>query len=220
MSTSALALTGVLLNTSAVFDIARRAFQRTLIVANEREPLPPDDPLVAVVFAVLALETFITELGELADMARFADTPSVALLATLLAELERSHVQIKVKYQLAATVFGKPFDKGKQPFQDFDVLVDVRNQLIHLKPRDGFLIGGGFVPYEDVVKRLRGKKLLAEKDGNEWNGPWTLKISTRATARWACQTCIAMARSLLEVLPACGYFEAVNRLYSGAFRAL
>lgn len=30
---------------------------------------------------------------------------------------------------------GEPFDKGKYPYQDADVLIDVRNKLVHYEPK-------------------------------------------------------------------------------------
>jgi hypothetical protein len=54
-----------------------------------------------------------------------------------LKDMERSRASTLCKYLTAsAALAGKPFHKGKQPFQDFDLLFRVRDVIMHVKAID------------------------------------------------------------------------------------
>src|SRR5439155_18734314 len=60
--------------------------------------------------------------------------------ADALQEIEESRGSLSLKYLIASqTLSGATFDKGSNPYQDFAILINLRNDLMHLKPRDSFL---------------------------------------------------------------------------------
>jgi hypothetical protein len=81
------------------------------------------------IFSVTALEAFINEtlLSEFYIPA-LTEVPRKIFIKTF------EDFSIKEKYHLLPLfLFGKTYDKGKQPYQDFSTLVKIRNRLIHHK---------------------------------------------------------------------------------------
>src|SRR5882762_8714497 len=96
-----------------------------------------EDALVSIVVAAISLEAFINEFGGTAAIhATLEGTPGwVNALAAVLDEAENNRASITSKFQLAMlTISGKPFDRSAAPFQDFDLLMRLRNEIVHLKP--------------------------------------------------------------------------------------
>ena len=112
--------TGSWITAGALFDVAKEAYRRTEGAASARDP-GQRDALVAVIFAVVAMEAFINEIAVPAsqkplDLA--PQPPSIAVLANLLKEAEEG--SLLLKFSIAKAVLDDaPYDKGGRPFQDF-----------------------------------------------------------------------------------------------------
>jgi hypothetical protein len=101
----------------------------------------PSDALVSIVMAAAATEALINELQAYYELEKtvFGLQPKELACADALAEVERNQGSTELKYLLASlTLSGQMFDKGSQPFQDFSILMKVRNNLMHPKPLDKF----------------------------------------------------------------------------------
>ena len=95
--------------------------------------------LASVIFSAMSTEAFINELQQLAvDAACDSAEPGwVKVLGEVLEEAEDARVSIEFKYHIAKLVLsGQAFDKGSQPFQDFALLVSLRNHVVHAKPEE------------------------------------------------------------------------------------
>ena len=140
-----------------LFGLAKGAYKRTESAVSDRAPGQPD-AVVAVIFAVVAMEAFINELAEIASQERPAPhPPSIAILANLLTEAEQG--SLEPKFSIARPVLdGVPYDKGGQPFQDLRLMVALRNQLIHYRELNrltGNLFGNAPNTPPAIVKRMR-----------------------------------------------------------------
>ncbi len=103
--------------------------------------------IVAVVMAAATLEAFITDLVGLIE---FTLKPTQKLLGELASELkglEESRKPIAEKYEAAKEIISTvPFDKDQSPYQDFHLLLRIRNQLMHPKvdlihsDREGYIL--------------------------------------------------------------------------------
>jgi len=184
-----------------LFGIARDAYERTkngsLTKASGQR-----DAVVAVVFSAAALEAFINEVGGIAEglIQRFVtqDPDSVKQYAALWKEVERLQKSIAFEYLLASTAFsGQPYDKGTGPYQDFEILIKLRNALVHFEPDHGELSPGP----PRIIQSLQSKNILAEPKGGENGQSWITLIMTREVARWACNTSADLVRSVLEFVP-------------------
>lgn len=96
------------------------------------------DALVTIVLATISTEAFINEFHHLAkDQSGPAAPGWINALGDVLGEAEESRASIESKYQLARFILtGQPFDRGASPFQDFALLISVRNLIVHAKPQE------------------------------------------------------------------------------------
>ena len=162
---------------------------------------------MAIVFSAMALEAFI---NEMADIAAFPvppghfplQHPSVPMVADVLKELVDSYGAVQSKYLLAKRIFaGQPYDKGARPYQDFHLLIELRNTLIHIKHLDMTKHtpeGKEQSNEPSIIRKLASKNVLADPGTPNL---WIIRITTLETARWACNTAAAMVRSLIDVIP-------------------
>ncbi len=203
-----------------LFEIAKAAYERTKGSSPERE-IQSQDPLVAIVFSAAALEAFINEAAILAEQPLLTGVPeepdSVGTFAELIGEMERTPVELK--FMVTRAVFAEQvYDKGAQPYQDFGLLIELRNALLHLRPRDIFEfspVTGMSVQPPKIIHKLRSKNILARPEAVT-GGPWIRWISTPAAARWACNVAAKMVHSVMEVVPE-GQFKNELELSYGSY---
>lgn len=169
----------------ALHAIARHAYERSDPAADF------DNPIIAILFSAAATEAYLSEIVYCASLGS-ASFPALAQFVDFMEEAEESHVQVRAKYLLAkALVSDKPFDKGSAPFQDFDLLIRLRNDLVHMKPD---------IVRDEPVKIasiMRAKGLCRPSEGMGRQS-WMSEIATREAARWACNTAVEITESLFE----------------------
>jgi hypothetical protein len=97
------------------------------------------------------------------------------------------------KFQVALVCAGhERMDKGAEPYQSVDVLIDLRNELVHFKPQwwhDDHSDEAKFVP------RLRDKITQTRENRQPIAEPWyPHRVLGAGCADWACSSVIAFAR--------------------------
>jgi hypothetical protein len=188
--------------------VAQRAHDRIPTKIGEREPAG-DDPLIVVVFAAMAIEGFINELAECAALAiqdYDDEPPTVAELARVLADTESARGSTGAKYMAAyRALTGHAYNRGHATYQNFAMLTETRNALVHLKPERW--VSGGLASEKmhrqaaSIRKTLEKRKLTCEAAAIY---PWshlTDLIRTRAVARWAIETAWAIMKSMVDAIP-------------------
>lgn len=186
---------GYFLSAGVLYGIAKNAYERTKTAGSDTDQVH-NDALVAITFSAATLEALVMEIAFHAKRVAQRDPHSPAtLLALVLEELEASRGAPTAKYNLLlATLFGKQYDKGAQPFQDFHLLFRIRNDIIHLKPQ---VLASEPV---SIVAALTNKGLCKPKNPHVHTS-FISDISTCATARWACNVVSNMVQSIRECLP-------------------
>lgn len=158
---------------------------------------------MAVVFSAVALEGFI---NECADLASQESNPPVEVenLGAVLGEIEASNGTTELKYLMASTVLGgAAFDKGTSPFQNFKLLIRIRNALVHYKPGKASLdhqtMQRSGTPHPIVTALVSAGIITpaSEHTIQEWPGI----ISQSSVAEWACKTAEAMMKRTTNLLP-------------------
>jgi hypothetical protein len=118
-----------------LLDIARKA--------SSREPADPDSSLVATLFSAFGAEAWINELLYRVRTSRPEEcVGNLAQLQPLIraARLEERATGTITKYDvIGASLALETWDRGVQPFQDFDLLLEVRNFIVHQKPEATFI---------------------------------------------------------------------------------
>src|SRR5439155_4692072 len=99
---------------------------------------------------------------------------------------------------------GEKLNKGVQPYQDFSLIIGLRNALVHFKGNERF--DPKATPEEfhkDLIKRFgRNKHLLAE---DMEPGSWIHAIETKAIANWCCRTTAQVVVDFVSNVPQGAY---------------
>lgn len=172
--------------------------------------------LSAVVFSAIALEAFINELAEYAAMSSDKASPEVGNFAALARQVEEAHGSIALKFLLASALLGgQSYDRGAQPYQDFDLLVAVRNAIVHHKPEDR--IQGqqeeddghtpGVVP-RALTRRLHSRGLIGAELLDQ--AAFLHHVATPTVAAWACDAAANMVRALVDMLPPSAFARSMQ----------
>jgi hypothetical protein len=227
--------TTVWISAGILFRVATEAYARAKEKAllPETNPFPANspenrfvqsDPLTAIIFSAGALEAFINEAIELAGQVDIpvpgvpSRPPSVESFARAGKNLLISRAHIRKKFDRARAIFaGTPYEKEANPYQDFSLLIDLRNDILHLKGSSKIV---EFLPmkleHPPIIDCLRPKGILAEfpQDGADW----MMLISTPAAAKWACNVAFEMVQGILGIIPACLFKTGMDVLYGRMFR--
>jgi len=174
---------------------AKRAYARA---ARENTTMTgrQDNALTAALLSCATLEGYINE-----SFALIREGPGMKIcperaksFANILHEIESSRGSIRLKYLMAHTVLtGHPFAKGEYPFQDFELLFSIRNELMHHKLEK--------ITEHRLVERLRAKHLCSNGGGK--NNSWREIVFTPATAKWAVNTAVEMINTIQTALFSC-----------------
>jgi hypothetical protein len=151
--------------------------------------------LVSIVFSVIALESFINEMTEHAQNMSPAQPVEVGVFAQMMGDADDDHSSLDFRVRLAHWIMtGRMMDRGNQPYQDFALLIWLRNDLVHTRPNK--LFAYGTTTNEEVhgrlLKRFRDKNILAE----DYSASWTHLVQTRAVAEWSARTVAAVVKEI------------------------
>ncbi len=187
---------GYFMHSGILFSVAKAAYQRTTSAPSDRTG-GQNDTLVAILFSAATLESFIMETALTAEgVGNMGGTPMLIRdMATAIHEAENSRGSARLKYILAKAILpGDSYDKGAQPFQDFDLLFSLRDHIVHMKPEK--------ITEEPhkMIKRLQGLNLCAEEEPNV-KSSWLSQVSTPAVARWSCNVVARIVQSVRECFP-------------------
>jgi hypothetical protein len=172
-----------------------------LIEASPREG-NQKGALVSIVFSLLTLEAFLNELAEFAYDTDVSKPEAIDALADFLIDAERSNASLETKLAVGNWILtGARFKRGEQPFQDFALLVRLRNDLVHFKANARFENG---VPtgrmHANLLDKFRDKKILAENLKDD-ELSWSRLVQTKAVAEWSCKTVARMVTDLCNKIP-------------------
>jgi hypothetical protein len=112
-----------------------------------------------------------------------------AMVATWRGTGEGSKLNALEKWQLMRIFAGsEPLDRGRAPYQDAQLVVQLRNAILHYRPESI----GADEPHK-MEERLRGRfaeNRLMEGSGNAW---WPSHCLGHACAEWAARSALAFA---------------------------
>jgi len=172
--------------------------------AEHGEAAAPPEALASILMAAAATEAFINEfpehvrIGLTSSVAecRAAVTPAMAGCADVLEELEEAKSSVALKYQLAARMLsGSPFPTGERPFQAFQNLMRIRNEIVHLKPVWSDKTG----QLEKLVDALaqQGHALSSEKSSM----PPLDRLTDSRASTWACAAARGIILGIVAMTP-------------------
>ena len=104
--------------------------------------------------------------------------------------LEKTDLLLKLVL-VSQLLFGKRFERGKQPLQDFALLCRIRNDIVHFKMQ---------FREPKYVRNLCNRKIALVDEPDEV-GPWPHKLSSSEGIRWAHNTACAVVQQLVSFIP-------------------
>jgi hypothetical protein len=171
------------------------------------------DAIVSLVFSAFYVEAVTNELLHRIttvspDQAR--ESPPLRRLRNLAAasELGARFVRFRTKLQLISVgLRDELFDKGKQPYQDLDLLMSLRDSIVHNRP-EALKIGAKSpgdpsFPQEELnrlYRELISRCIVPEPDRFVLTALLSA-ITQRGVAVWAINTALTVAETLAEALP-------------------
>src|SRR5882672_4248007 len=159
--------------------------------------------LISIVFSVLTVEAFVNELAEFASSTTLEKPSGIDVLAEFLMDAERSNASLETKLAVSTWILsGKRFERGEQPFQDFALLVRLRNDVVHFKANDRFEEGEPTGSrHANLIAKFKDKKMLAEDAEENEISSWSRLIKTKAVAQWSCLTAARMIMDFYDKIP-------------------
>ena len=189
----------IILNAEKLFEIAQSAYQRSKYQKPNFADGGQNDAIIAITFSVMTVEAFLNELIELA---KDRDDLEAKSLFSVIEPLLQARESIEIRLlQASCSTSDTPFDNGRLPFQSFNLLVRVRNRIVHLLAGDTITDGlikehqkilsalksHGVIVDEQQVSIDRKQEILIEKYGgiladqkiNSINLPFVYAIAIR-----------------------------------------
>ena len=166
----------------------------------------PSDTIVAILLAAASTEAFINELTEMLALERNDKrqlSPELRACADSLAEVESNRGSLSLKYLIASQTLSRSmFDKKLNPFQDFAILIKLRNDLMHLKPRDTFVEDStsSTVQVPRYIQVLQQRGLARAPDDRVMMSLFNC-LQTAEMATWACETAHQIILAVLALIP-------------------
>ncbi|MFL9766901.1 hypothetical protein [Vibrio cyclitrophicus] len=195
-----------------LFSIALDAQSR---VANE-----PEQALVSLIFSYSALEAFINEsLSVTEQFSGGRRSDDEKKFYALMLQLQEKKDSTEQKYHMSKILFtGSPWQKGDEPFQRFDFLKRLRNELIHKKSETTETVKNLSTQETSVtlskntrnlIKGLKERQLI---DETTENGSWLDAIQNEKFAKWCCDTAIIMSDAFIDMLPSSKFQEIFKEM--------
>ncbi len=145
-----------------------------------------DHSLTVYIMVITALEAWINEV---------CLSPTSKMLNKITVPIDMlDDLEIKRKYYLIPQIlWGRTFNLGEKPYQDFEMLVSLRNALVHYKMKS---LDTTNPP--KYFKYLRDKNLLISTGKTEVDYVWLHQLSNSKAALWAYNTACRMANGLID----------------------
>ncbi|HEV8641076.1 MAG TPA: hypothetical protein VGV13_08260 [Methylomirabilota bacterium] len=144
----------------------------------------------AYIVAVAAVEAYLNE--TYSYYFRLPGEDEEVISADALEKLELGLKLILLPYLL----FGKKLSKSQQPYQDMDLLIKLRNELVHYK-----MSGKPPKPVKSLAQRGIIKRVPPEQEQAGGPHAWADRISTLEGIRWANNTAAATVHALAALAP-------------------
>ena len=180
------------------------AIQSCLLLKTqaECEPAIPMENLHAIATVTLSLaaaEGFINELGYHCGRYRAVeDGKQERQFGELWKLAEKGNGSITHKFDMANLCFrGQPCSYGEEPFQSFDLLIKVRNALVHCRTLRAD-VADGEVKNEPKVERALESRSLLRGSQLGWAEDWRMRALNRECGVWALRTAAAVVNDVLE----------------------
>ena len=177
-----------------LWNIAADAASQAKIKKVAQPKITTADSISAIILSAVATEAFINELGTHLTLLQKSELMGVEdwiRVGTQLEEFEAGHEQVTAKYLLVSKLLpGEPLKKGELLFQDFRLLINVRNDFAHPKAQQE-------PPKYFEVFENRGWTYNKKTDKPKLYR-WMTQLETPEIACWACRSAHNIIWNIIE----------------------
>lgn len=176
-----------LLYSGMLYRIATLSFDRCKSFENQH------DAISSIIFAAASLEAYLNELSEVCDAyGQAANDETLKTMASILKDAEESRLPTTTKCTLAKKFLtGCNYDRGANPYQDFSLLIDLRNILIHSRPR-----GRGISEPSNQDQKILRNLVIRGLCEEPMNDNFLKNIATLKVAHFCCNAGSNMIQDL------------------------
>ncbi len=143
----------------------------------------------AYISSVAAVEAFLNEVA-------FRPSTKMLLKESSLWQVGQEWIErIDVRHKLLLVpqlLFDRTFERGEQPYQDFHLLVQVRNDFVHYKMK---------MKAPKYVKDLTQKAIALPEYPNGIEDIWVHRLSSSEGIRWAHNTACRTVQAFSSMIP-------------------
>ena len=166
---------------------ARAAYERANGVHAESE--------TSILLSAIAVEAY---LNEIPDYLQMLGGTRLAALGNLLEAAESENASLKLKlHTLHYGLAGTAPDWGSRPFQDLNLLVAIRNRIVHTKPvRVTFEAGPD--GQDKLVNQLITRKVIPKPSDLAVDN-WPQFVLTKPVAAWAYNTALTSLKAIGKI---------------------
>ena len=182
--------------------VLARAKKRQKAASRRNTTAELDDLLEVYVLVAASLEAFINDFcRHKIDEIKWTDGEAYWLKG--LEEIIDQKIEVRLKWQLVPQLlWQKAFDESQSPWQDFNVLIHLRNLLLHYKTE--YLLPGkvpgplGYIPHLLSSESQNTNKPHTLTEALRESKTWVHRICNLEMARWAFNTGVRMIKKFLE----------------------
>ena len=208
-------------------DSGCRLFINRAQQAVQRSEVDPPTALDAILYSAVAVEgfpnDFVKHIERVVGGEKESLPSSLQAIYNILPDLEEARVQLRTKYKIMHYLLaGTTPDPGKQPWQDFEFLLKLRNEMVHPKCGDIENVVPPKYPKKshDLIAGLRARNIshFHAQDVVSW--PWTKHLENQKAAAWAVRTACSVIKAICDSVPAYKYshwfqFDYYTKPYAG-----
>ncbi|MBR9910408.1 MAG: hypothetical protein GYB33_08675 [Gammaproteobacteria bacterium] len=173
--------------------------------ARDRSSESQEQALVSLMFSFNALEAFINETVtccKMTTVGRLAEHEKTYY--SIMNDLQKNKASTQIKFDLGKLLLsGVSWNHNEKPYQDFKLLLKVRNELVHRKSEmheEELVKGVGFIEktindHPKFFKELQSKKLIYN---SSLDCSWIDLVQNISFASWCCDTALSMNQAFLN----------------------
>ncbi|WP_434686324.1 hypothetical protein [Pseudanabaena minima] len=229
----------LILSAEKLFEIAQSAYQRSRYQKPNFADGGQNDAIIAITFSVMTVEAFLNELIELA---KDRDDLEAQSLFSVIEPLLQARESIEIRLlQASCSTSDTPFDNGRLPFQSFNLLVRVRNRLVHLLAGDK-ITDGLIEEHQTILSSLKSHRviiadhkipinrddeglmekygaILSDQEINSISLPFIYAVATQSVAKWSCQVASTVITTFINNMRD-SPFKSLLQQYSQSFQII
>lgn len=188
------------------------AYQARERVRKHESPSGSNDPATTAILCVSAVEAMLGELAQISAVANHHRYGEGSMLRENLASyaqaynrltLERERGQVKRGLSAAMeNIVGNPIDWGRSPFQDFNLILNLRNDIVHGNLGDIVVLDESGIARpkrSKTIVELQRKGLIHSDKGSPQDVKSSFEMAmTFELSDWAVKTTRNVAESVMN----------------------